>query len=45
MMINDKEMVINATRQSCVAVKEAFNKKPIDTTRNIIHFINTLSEE
>ena len=38
-------MVINAARQSCTAVKEALNKNPMDTTKNTINFLNTLSEE
>ena len=41
----DKEMVINATRQSCVSVKEDLDRKLADTTRNTIKFLNTLSEE
>ena len=43
--ILDKEMVINVARQSRTAVKEALNKKPVDTTNNTINFLNTLSEE
>ena len=38
-------MVINASRQSCIVVKEALNRKPIDTTRSTINFLNTLSKE
>ena len=43
--ILDKEMVINATRQSCTTVKESFNKKHVDTTNNTINFLNTLLDE
>ena len=43
--IQDKEMVINAAMQSYTSVKEALNMKPIDTTKNTINFLNTLSEE
>ena len=43
--IKDKKMVINAVRQSCVAIKEALDRKPTDTTRNTINFLNTLSKE
>ena len=43
--IKDKEMVINAARQSCVAVIEALERKSADTARNTINFLNTLSEE
>ena len=38
-------MVINATKQSCTTMKEALNRKLIDTTKNTINFLNTLSEE
>ena len=38
-------MVINAAKQSCTTVKEALNRKPIDTSRNTINFLNTFSEE
>ena len=43
--ILEKEMDINGARQSCTAVKEALNKNPMDTTKNTINFLNTLSEE
>ena len=43
--INDEEMVINAIREICLAVKEALDRKPTNTTRNTINFLNTLSEE
>ena len=38
-------MVINVAIQSCTAVKEALNKNPVDTTKKIINFLNTMSEE
>ena len=38
-------MVINASKQCCAAGKEALNIKPIDTARNTINFLNSLSEE
>ena len=43
--IKDKEMVINVARHSCIAIKEGLDRKPTDTTRNTIKFVNTLSEE
>ena len=43
--ILDKEMVINASRKSCIAVKEALNKKHVDRANNTINFLDTLSEE
>ena len=43
--IQDKEMVIIATKQSCTTMKEALNRKPVDTTINTIDFLNTLSKE
>ena len=43
--ILEKEMVINISRQSCTAVKEALNKNPVDTVKNTINFLNTLSGE
>ena len=43
--ILDKETIIQASRQSCTVVKEALNKKPIDTTNNTINFLNDLSED
>ena len=43
--IQEKEMVINDAKQSCKAMKEAFNKNPVDTTKNTINFLNTLYEE
>ena len=43
--ILDKEMVINDARQSCIAVKEALNKKPVDTSKNTVNFLNNLSKE
>ena len=43
--IKDKEMVINVARQSSTAVKEALDRKPADTARNIINFLNTFSKE
>ena len=38
-------MAINDARRSCTTVKEDLNRKPVDTARNTIHFLNTLSEE
>ena len=38
-------MVINTARQSCTTMKESLNKKIVETTKNIINFLNTLSEE
>ena len=38
-------MVINFVKQSCTTMKEALNKKPMDTTKNTINFLNTLSKE
>ena len=43
--ITEKEMVINAARQSCTTVKEALNKNTVDTTNNTTNFLNTLVEE
>ena len=42
--ILDKEMAIHAARQSCTTVKEALNKKPIDTFNNTINFLNSCVE-
>ena len=42
--IQEKEMVINAAKQSCTAVKEALNKNPVDTDKNTINFLNNLFE-
>ena len=42
--ILDKEIVIYSTKQSCTAVKEVLNKKPIDTTNNTMNFLDGLSE-
>ena len=41
--IMEKEMVINTARQSFTVVEEYLNKKPMDTTKNTINFLNTLS--
>ena len=38
-------MVVNPAKHSCTVVKEALNKKPVDTTENTINFLNTLSKE
>ena len=38
-------MVINAAKQSCMAIKEALKKNPIDTAKKQINFLDTLSEE
>ena len=38
-------MVINVARQICTTVKETLDRKPIDTTRKTINFLNTLSKE
>ena len=43
--ILEKEMVINAAKQSCTTIKEALNKNLVDTTKHTISFLNTLSEE
>ena len=43
--IKDKEMEINVARQSCTTVKETLDRKPIDTPRNTINLLNTLSKE
>ena len=43
--IQAKEMVINIVRKRCTTMKETLNRKPIDTTKNTINFLNTLSEE
>ena len=41
--ILDKEIVTHADKQSCMAVKEVLNKKPIDTANNTVSFLNGLS--
>ena len=38
-------MMINSSKQSVTVVKEALDKKPVDTTRNTINFLNTLSNK
>ena len=38
-------MVINIAKQSCTTMKEALNKKSVDTAKNTINFLNTLFEE
>ena len=43
--IKDKEMEINVARQSCKTVQETLDRIPIDTTKNTINFLNTLSKE
>ena len=43
--IQAKEMVINIVRKRCTTMKETLNRKPIDTTKNTINFLNTLSEK
>ena len=43
--ILDKDMVINASRKSCTAVKEALNKNHMDASQNTINFMNDLSED
>ena len=42
--IQEKERVINAAKQTCTTMKEALNKKPVDTTKDTINFLNTLSK-
>ena len=41
----DKEIVMQVVRQSCTAVKEVLNKKPIDTADNIVSFLNGLTQD
>ena len=43
--IQEKEMVTNSSKQSCTTMRDALNKDPVGTTKNIINFLNTLSEE
>ena len=43
--IQDKEMVINESKQSCTTMNEALNIKPIDIIINTTNFLNTLSKE
>ena len=43
--ILDKEIVMQATRQSVMVVKQVLNKKYRDTTDNAISFLNSLIEE
>ena len=43
--IQDKKMVINVAKHSCTVVKEALNKMLVDTTKNKINYLNTLSQE
>ena len=38
-------MVTNSSKQSCTTMRDALNKDPVGTTKNIINFLNTLSEE
>ena len=41
--ILDKEIVIYAAKKRCTIVKEVMSKKPIDTARNTVNFLNGLS--
>ena len=41
--ILDKDIVIQAARQSCMEVKEVLNKNPIDTDNNRVNLLNGLS--
>ena len=43
--ILDKEIVIHAAKQSCSAVKEVLNNKLIDTSNNIVSFLNGLLDD
>ena len=43
--ILEKEIVMQAARQSVMVVKEVLNKKSIDTAQNEITFLNSLNEE
>ena len=38
-------MVTNVERQICTVVKETLDRKPTDTARNTINFLNALSRE
>ena len=39
------QIIAPAARQSCTAMKETLNKKPIETTNNRVNFLNGLSED
>ena len=43
--IKNKYMIINVARKSCITIKETLDRKPTDTARNTINFLNTLSKE
>ena len=43
--ILDKEVVIQSTKQSVTPIREILNKKPIDYDKNVIDFLNGLTEE
>ena len=43
--IKDKETVINIARQIWEVMKENLYKTSLETTRNTINFLNTLSKE
>ena len=43
--ILDKEIVIQAAKQSVAAVKEVLNKNPIDTANNTLSFLSGLTED
>ena len=43
--IQEKEMVINASKEICTSMKEALNKNPVDTTKNTINFLNKQYED
>ena len=43
--ILDKEIVMQAARQSCTTVKEVLNKSPIVTTNNTVSFLNGLTKD
>ena len=43
--ILDKEIVIQAARQSFTPVKENLNKNPIDKSNNIVNFLNGVLED
>ena len=38
-------MVVSAARQIFAPIKDPLDKKPTNTTRNTIYFLNKLSEE
>ena len=43
--IIDKEIVMQAARQSVTTVKEVLNKNPIDNANNTVSFLNGLTED